>query len=176
MTKAKIFKAPEPFPQDGVINVFLGGSIEMGVAEKWQERVTEELSGFQINILNPRRDDWDSSWKQDPTPGTQFHEQVSWELEAQDCSNILLYYFAGNTMSPITLLELGMFGIDLIEDNYTGYGPDVFVYIDKDYLRYGNVVMVCDKFGINWTSDKEEFYRRIKNRVQKYEKILWGEV
>jgi hypothetical protein len=64
--------------------IFLAGSIEMGQAEQWQQRIVDALSGAgDLVILNPRRDDWDDSWQQradDP----QFSEQVSWELDMLD--------------------------------------------------------------------------------------------
>ena len=48
----------------GYKNIFLGGSIEMGTAELWQKKIISELSDLPIQFLNPRRDDWDSSWTQ----------------------------------------------------------------------------------------------------------------
>ena len=59
-----------------VKTVFLAGSIEMGKAEMWQERLAAEVADMDVVLYNPRRDDWDETWKQDPTPGTQFYEQV----------------------------------------------------------------------------------------------------
>lgn len=41
-------------------SLFLAGSIEMGKAENWQDRITKAFEGIDdIVILNPRRDDWD---------------------------------------------------------------------------------------------------------------------
>jgi hypothetical protein len=74
---ATVIKAPEEHKVDDRLTIFLGGSIDMGAAELWQDRLVRDLV-----ILNPRRDDWDSSWVQDPTPGTQFYKQVAWELDA----------------------------------------------------------------------------------------------
>jgi hypothetical protein len=107
-------KAPSAY--DGLakwkFRIFLGGSIDMGQAEPWQDKVVQALSAYDddLILLNPRRDDWDSSWLQDPTPGTQFHTQVSWEMAAQEDSDLLIYYFASGSQSPITLLELGTYG------------------------------------------------------------------
>jgi len=157
-----VIKPVAPVPQGGAshyINIFLGGSIEMGAAENWQDRVTLELSQvlehdteFDYNILNPRRDDWDSSWSQEPVPGTKFHEQVSWEREAQENSDIIVYYFADGTKSPITLLELGEYGPrhDGIEDRY------VVVKCGPGFWRYGNVKIFCDDHGIPCVETYEE--------------------
>jgi hypothetical protein len=82
---AQVIKAPEHHELDDRLTVFLGGSIDMGAAELWQDRLVKDLEDYDsLVLLNPRRDDWDSSWTQDPTPGTQFYEQVDWELRWQD--------------------------------------------------------------------------------------------
>lgn len=86
--------------------VFTAGSIEMGVAEKWQDKLASQFEDDLI-FFNPRRDSWDSSWIQDPTPGTQFSIQVEWELEHIEKADIVVFYFDPKTQSPITLLELG---------------------------------------------------------------------
>lgn len=116
--------------------IFLGGSIEMGKAIDWQSKVSESLKDLDVVVANPRRDDWDSTWVQDPTEGTQFHNQVKWELDQQMISGIIIYNFVAGTMSPITLLELGLFcGMT---------GTMILVCCPKDYWRYGNVVMTLD--------------------------------
>ena len=144
-----IVKSPNAIPESlEPPKIFLGGSIEMGKAENWQE-LTEKRFDSEAIILNPRRDDWDSSWIQDPTPGTQFHEQVTWELEAQKDADILVYYFADETQSPITLLELGLHAADI--------APIVVRCTDK-FWRYGNVKIVCDEHRIPVVSTIEEMF------------------
>src|SRR4051794_33293553 len=65
---ARVLKPPTPldFP-GGVRCVFLAGSIEMGQAEPWQSAVEDALAGEDVVILNPRRDEWDSSVNDRPT-------------------------------------------------------------------------------------------------------------
>jgi hypothetical protein len=48
-------------------SVFLAGSIEMGKAEDWQKKLEGICDDFGYDVLNPRRDDWDSSWTILPT-------------------------------------------------------------------------------------------------------------
>lgn len=152
---AKVLKAPQEFVQDDDISIFLGGSIDMGAAENWQERLTRDLSDYEsIVILNPRRDDWDSSWKQDPTPGTQFYEQVDWELECQEQADMNLYYFAADSKSPITLLELGLFAQD-----------NVLVCCPKEFYRYGNVKMVCDRYDITMVESYDDLLKTIRESL-----------
>ena len=148
----KSVTAPEPYEMDdGNVLVFLGGSIEMGAAEDWRTVVTKGMMDQpDVTILNPRRDDWDSSWVQDPTPGTMFHEQVTWELEAQEDADILVYYFDDNTKSPITLMELGMFAATHNRDKM------VVVRCTDKFWKYGNVQIVCDKYDIPVVETMEE--------------------
>jgi hypothetical protein len=132
---AKIIKAPAPL-QDG-FSVFLAGSIEMGGAENWQARVEVALSGTDITILNPRRDEWDGSWVQS-IDNPQFREQVEWELAAQEHADIIVMYLAPSTRSPISLLELGLFG-------RTG---KLVVCCPDGFWRKGNVDVVCARYAI----------------------------
>lgn len=142
-------------PQDYL--VFLGGSIEMGAAEPWQDRFIHSLGGYPdtVVLLNPRRDDWDSSWQQDPTPGTQFHSQVVWELEAQESADINVYYFDPATKSPITLLELGAFG----ESSHT------IVCCPTSFYRYGNVAVYCARYGIPLVHTFEQLVLALTERI-----------
>jgi len=126
-------KAPNKFKDK--IYVFLAGSIEMGKAENWQEKVARELKGFDnIVLLNPRRDDWDSDWKQE-IKNKQFRGQVEWELEAQEKADYIILYLDPNTKSPISLLELGLFK-----------DKKMFVCCPSGFYRKGNVDIVCKRY------------------------------
>ena len=90
--------------------IFLAGSIDMGNAIEWQKRIEEELSlsssSSSLTLLNPRREDWDSSWKQE-IGYPPFKEQVIWELSHLEKADLILLYFDPSGPAPISLLELG---------------------------------------------------------------------
>jgi len=78
-------KAPNNYLSEWAKNtsipiLFLAGSIEMGAAEMWQDRVAKILQNERVILLNPRRDDWDSSW-QCTIDNLQFVQQVRWEQQ-----------------------------------------------------------------------------------------------
>lgn len=151
-------KAPEKYNVNNPI-IFLAGSIEQGKAEMWQNKVVEHLKLYEnLTVLNPRRDDWDSTWDQTPLPGSKFFEQVNWELQGQEDSDIICFYFAANTLSPITLLELGIFGFR--------NDKKVMVYVDDLYTRRGNVILTCDIYGIQWTNSFEDFLTDIDIAIE----------
>lgn len=134
----KVYKAPEKINWDSVgKTMFLAGSIDMGKAVDWQTKVTEMLDDHDVVVLNPRRDDWDSSWEQ-KKENKQFNEQVTWELECQEKADILYIFFSNDSQAPITLLELGLF---CKKDN-------VVVCCEPKYWRRGNVEIVCDRYDV----------------------------
>lgn len=151
-----VVKAPQPIPNENALKIFLGGSIDMGAAEDWQDRLANDLSDYDdgLILINPRRDDWDASWKQDPTPGTQFYEQVEWELVNQENADGIVYYFAADSKSPITLLELGLFK-----------DQPVIVCCPKEFYRYGNVKMVCDRYEIAMVETYEDLLKFLRDAI-----------
>lgn len=132
----KLIYPPEYFHLiDDTTSIFLAGSIEMGKAEDWQNTVVERLSDKRVTIFNPRRLDWDSSWEQ-TKDNEHFSEQVNWELDHLHSSDYILMYFQPGTYSPISLLELGMFG------------AKCKVICPEGFWRKGNVDIVCERYGI----------------------------
>lgn len=118
-------------------SIFLAGSIEMGVAENWQSLLEKKLSEHRVTIFNPRRDDWDSSWKQDQSD-PQFNHQVNWEMNHLQNASIIFMYFSPETKSPISLLELGAYGD----------GDKMIVCCPKKFWRSGNVDIFCTRRNI----------------------------
>jgi hypothetical protein len=136
-----------------LFTVFLAGSIEMGKAENWQETIENELEKFKdICIYNPRRDDWDSTWKQEIT-NPQFNQQVNWELDALEKSDMIVFYFSPETQSPITLLELGLFA----------RSGKLVVCCPQGFWRKGNVDVICEKFVIPQVDSIDELIIQIHN-------------
>jgi hypothetical protein len=136
--------------------IFLAGSIEMGSAEDWQSKVVKELEDFSGYILNPRRDDWDSSWVQDIN-NPQFYEQVNWELDMLDNSDIIVIYFDPNTKSPISLLELGL--------HACGGSRYVLVCCPQGFWRKGNVDIVCQRYCVPCFDNIETLLVALKSRL-----------
>ena len=118
--------------------VFLAGSIEMGRAEDWQTRVEQHFAQLPAyTVLNPRRDDWDSSWVQ-TFENPQFAQQVNWELNGLERADHIILYLHPATKAPISLLELGL---------HASSGK-LLVCCPTGYWRKGNVDIVCERYGI----------------------------
>lgn len=148
---------PDAITKLNPVMIFTAGSIEMGKAEPWQDKLVNEFTeNDNVVFFNPRRPDWDSSWVQDPTPGTQFHTQVSWELDHIEKANIVVFYFDPKTQSPITLLELG---------HTLGQYKNIIVCCPDGYFRKGNVVITCAKHNVEVLNTYEELVTNLKGQI-----------
>lgn len=146
-----------PYPLKKKPSIFLAGSIEMGKAIDWQTDVEDRYAMSYVDIYNPRRDDWNSSWEQ-KIENAQFKEQVSWELNALEKADIILMNFVEGTMSPISLLEFGL---------YARSGKMVVVCPDG-FWRKGNVDVVCQRYDIPNFKTMSEAIKHIDERVETY--------
>ncbi len=135
----------------GYKKIFLAGSIEMGKAEDWQQKVITAVSDFEKVIYNPRRENWDSTWAQ-TIDNPKFKEQVDWELEGLEESDLIVMNFTPDTMSPISLMEFGL---------YARSGKMV-VYCPEGFWRKGNVDVVCKRYNIPQVEKFEELITLIK--------------
>ena len=162
----KEFTPPNPTNIDRVdLRVFAGGSIEMDTAEEWQPHLAKLLRNAEkpqirpISMLNPRRKDWDSSWKQS-IDDENFLAQVTWELDEIEEADVVILYFQSGTKSPISLLELGL---------CAGLFPEKLIVICPDgFWRKGNVDIVCDRYGIKQVSSLFEAVNYIMDHIDEW--------
>ena len=142
-------------PPEKLVNlnksVFLAGSIEQDKASKWQDIIIGKLKQTDLTILNPRRENWDSSWKQE-IDFPEFNQQVNWELDALEIADLIVMYFDPKTKSPVTLLELGLFA----------KSGKLIVCCPEGFWRKGNVDIVCIRFGIQQVNDLDSLTNSIK--------------
>ncbi|MEM6806920.1 MAG: nucleoside 2-deoxyribosyltransferase domain-containing protein [Bacteroidota bacterium] len=139
-TNMHIIKAPESISKNFRTDklIFLAGSIEMGLAEDWQTHVANYfLHQSEYTLLNPRRDDWDSSWVQ-KIENPNFYQQVNWELNGLERADKIILYLSPETKSPISLLELGLFAAS----------GKLLVCCPSSFWRKGNVDIVCERHRI----------------------------
>lgn len=161
----KVIKPPaldEDFSPEN-LEVFLAGSIEMGRARTWQEDLENMLKSVpNLNLYNPRRVEWDSSWDQD-IKHERFHEQVSWELDHLEESNLVVFYFDPKTKSPITLLELGL---------AAGSGINCIICCPQGFWRKGNVDILCERYDLKQVDTLEEIAEEIISAALAHEQYV----
>ena len=143
--------APMKFTDSPRPWIFLAGSIEMGKARDWQTEIADALPN--CTVLNPRRDDWDSSWIQS-IDNEQFREQVEWELKAQEEADLILVHFEPEALAPITMMELGLFRAKAV------------VHCPEGFWRKGNVDIVCKRYGIPMVKWIEELVQAVSTHLK----------
>lgn len=138
---------PPNFYSTTNFTVFVGGTIDMDTAAKWQDPFMENFKDYEVTFFNPRRADYNPKWPQDPTFGTPFNRQVVWEIISQDKVDLIIYNLLPGSISPITLMEIGAFG--------ALYPKKVIVCAPRTYDRYGNVKLFQQRFNFTLVESEE---------------------
>lgn len=136
-------------------SIFLAGSIEMGKAIQWQSHLTKELQDLPVTVCNPRR----GQWSTDLVPGAMdilFKQQVEWELAALEDVDVICFFFDKNTLSPVTMLELGL---------WAGSGK-VVVCCHKDFWKSGNIHHVCMRYGVPFVTDYADLVELSRQKLK----------
>jgi len=92
-------EAPDVIPStQGKKILFLAGTIRN--SSDWQSQLIEKIKTLDIVVYNPRR----KYWPEDPNAAI---EQIKWEYQHLQDADIISFWFAKTSISPITLFELG---------------------------------------------------------------------
>lgn len=154
MSAGRVVWAPERHkPAPGQPQVFLAGSIDQGSAPDWQAPLIQALRTAcpQVVLFNPRRPHWDATWDNRAT-NPHFHEQVTWELDHLASVDLVLMHLAPNTLSPISLLELGWL--------MAARPGTTFVSCPEGFWRQGNVDIMATRFGVHRVAGLEDLAQR----------------
>ena len=143
MRKNRVFLPPNDidnsiYTVSGVVplNLFLGGTIDNGVSEDWQQQLVDALNVDTVHpimIYNPRREQWNSNEGEEG-----LETQIKWELYHLERANLIVMNILPNSKSPISLMEIGLFARK----------HNLMVFCTKDFYRYKNVEVVCQQYGI----------------------------
>ncbi len=152
-----VIYAPNRIPPQSIPSVFLAGSIEMGEAEDWQARVANDLKDTAGTLFNPRGPNWDSSLPQSKDDA-QFRAQVEWELDYLRRADIIALYFAPGTMSPISLLEMGLHAVR----------GNMIICCPVGYARKGNVDIVAEQCAIPVYETYEEWIKALRDVIREH--------
>ncbi len=109
-------------PKAGEFSLFLGGGIS--ACADWQADVARLLQKTDIVVINPRRKNFPMD---DPLEAGR---QIEWEFEHLRKANMLMFWFAPETLCPITLFEYGKW---LVQNK------PLFVGCDPHYKRANDV-------------------------------------
>ena len=93
-------KAPESYMRHPTRrSLFLAGGLTN--CPDWRKEVVEALADYEVDLLNPRRDNFDV------TNPIMEQEQIEWEHLNILQADAHVFWFCEETVCPITLFELG---------------------------------------------------------------------
>lgn len=157
MITVNLPRFPDPQYNRDVPNLFLAGTIDMGRSADWQSTIIDMIrqSNVDINIFNPRRPGFQTFNK------SEQQYQITWELDALMSADYVLIYFSDNSLSPVSLLELGF--LLPTHDN-----DKLFVVANDTYARWDNILLTCQRFNVvpyeNLRSGIDALIEKIKMR------------
>ncbi|MGV8151683.1 MAG: nucleoside 2-deoxyribosyltransferase domain-containing protein [Candidatus Nanoarchaeia archaeon] len=121
----KYIECPQIYERkDNDKSIFLAGGITN--CRDWQKDLTKLLENENITIINPRRKVWNIN---DPNAE---HEQINWEYKHLKKARAVSFWFAKETLCPITLYELGKISMT---------NKKLFIGIDNEYKRKNDVII-----------------------------------
>ncbi|KAH5044500.1 hypothetical protein HBI49_103470 [Parastagonospora nodorum] len=151
LSKAVVHKPPTRL-QVNRPSVVLYGGIQPEPA--WQTSIAASLSDLPVDILDPRRDDWDSSWIEDIS-FPKFKGQVEWEMDCAKVADVIVFYFPPGLLTPVALLELGM---------HAGTGK-ALVCCPEGFYKRGNIQILCLRYGINLLDTLDDLKDQVRSRL-----------
>lgn len=156
---------------DRYFKIFLAGTIDNGECEDWQYDLYCKLfmriepivistgevycnrKEYDINLYSPRRNNWNPE-----STIEDIENQIKWEQDKLDKADLIVMVLQDNSKSPISLLELGL------------YGPSgkLICFCTKNFYRYNNVKLTCEKYNIplKETTDSYEIVGEIEKILQ----------
>jgi hypothetical protein len=122
----KLLTAPNRLKDYDCRSLFLAGSIDNGAAINWQPQIISALEETDFLIFNPRRSDWDPK---------EISDQVRWELDHILQATHVLFFFAKDSLAPISIGELYF----LIGKN--NIDKKIYVVIEDGFWRADNLIV-----------------------------------
>lgn len=139
--------------------IFLAGSIDMGKAIHWQKMVEKSLEDLDVVIFNPRRDDFDANAEYSENSPYMI-EQIEWELEHIDKSDLVVFYFDPAGQAPITMFEMGLVAHRVYTMKKKG-----IILCPEGFWKRPNVLISAMYYDFSIVKNYDEFIHRIKRAL-----------
>jgi len=140
-------------------SIFLAGTIAR-TGPDWRMTLTATLGGNEVTILNPHREDWDSSWREEVS-FSPWKEQVQWEKDMRECADIAVFFFHPDSKAPITLGEFGASSVHVRQ------GQTVIVGCPDGFWQKGWVQLMCKLEHIKFVESEQALIEAVQMEMWK---------
>jgi len=142
---------------DNETTIFLAGTIDDGKSVDWQKDAISKIDSENCTIFNPRNSNWNKNASID-----EISKQIDWEQFHMWFSDIKVFNFLPNSISPISLLELGQC---LCMSDFSD--TEVLVCCPIQYFRYVNVRHMCKKYSVDFFERLDDLIETLNSRLDK---------
>ena len=142
-----IVTSKEKLPNKERAYLFLAGSMNNNSTNNWRNKIIKIL-GNSFNYLDPTNSNHDKLDKQ------QMKTHVEWELNAMEMADIILLNFLPKALSPISLVELGMYVAS----------KKLIVVCPKEFYKSSYVNTLCEKYNTPIFLKMDDAINLIKNK------------
>jgi len=157
---AIIIEAPAEIYSPNVrnsIKLFLAGGITG--CSNWQSYVIGELSDIpNLTIYNPRRKEMKLGDR------ATLEQQIAWEFQHLEIVDVVLFWFSGGSLNPITLYEYGAHGVFTDRHMIVGCDP---LYERKDDVEIQTLLARPNQIVHNDITDMINELKSILENIEK---------
>lgn len=118
-----------PTKENGKSYIFLAGSIENKLSGNWRKYVVDKLDNKNI-FFDP------TNKKHDHLNVKEMRVHIEWELDSLSMSDKIILNFLPNALSPISLVELGLYVAS----------KKLLVICPKEFYKSRYVYTLCEKY------------------------------
>jgi hypothetical protein len=127
--------------------VFLAGSMDYKSSSSWRDKVINEFDDKNKNFFDPTNIDHDELNE------SEMESHIQWELEAMSMADKIVLNFLPDSLSPISLVELGLYV----------QSEKLVVVCPKEFYQSNYVYVLCEKYNTPAYPNIDEALNRLLN-------------
>ncbi|WP_405414549.1 nucleoside 2-deoxyribosyltransferase domain-containing protein [Maribacter sp. Asnod1-A12] len=128
-------------------SIFLAGSMDHKQEVSWRDEISAEFGTY--SIFDPTNNNHDH------LNVKEMKRHINWELNALQLSDMILLNFLPNALSPISLIELGLYV----------NSEKLIVICPKEFYKSNYVHTLCDKYNTPIFNNITEAKTLLKNSI-----------
>lgn len=159
----RIITPSDPVQKRFDTGLYLGGTIGVAKTDDWREKVKDAIKDADgLTVFDPVIADW-VRVRNSKERKFNLHKQINWELEAQEESDYIVYYFSPTAKASFAFLELGFFAT---MNNSSQSAMNILVCCPKGFWKKDYIDVFCDRYNI----DKVETFSEMIEIIQEWVK------
>lgn len=145
------------------IALYLGGTIGVSTVDRWRDDIKDDLKDVDdLVIFDPVIPNW-VNVRNSKEKKFNLNKQINWELEAQEDSDYIVYYFSPYAKASFAFLELGFFSTK--PPTYTS-ASNIIVCCPKGFWKKDYIDVFCERYNIENVETLSELRLLLVNHLK----------